>query len=878
MAIDQQRGVEYNRINHISELRMTENSDPRLRPAALRFLGIILAICLAYLAQGFYDGAAIAMLVCDWVACHWPASGQDGMHVVIGSGLYLVAMLVFALAAPRPPAHWWPVPRPAPASPPRRAPVRLVVLWVSLALAALAAIRFVQLGEDTQVQIAWLGSLVLFLASQAPVPTRSALADLPARLRHVPPSTWWTLAALIALMMVAAWLRLTRLETLPADLHGDMASYGLQAREYLHGREWRIFREGWANIPVVGYLPTIASMALFGDNLFGLNMAAVLGGLFSLLGFFFLLWRLFGRPQLALLATAILAITIPHIHFSRIAAYIDPWPWSLWAAYFLVDGLLSRRAFSFALAGVLLAFGGQMYYAGRVVFFVLPLFGTYLLLFHRAWLAGRGRGLIIFGLGCLVAFGPTAVYFAQHVDLFMERSRVVFLFYPDVMTHLMGKYGVDSTWEVVLEQTQRSLLMYHHGPDSSTQFGYPHPMFGSWISPLIALALGYALRWWRVPGITFWTIFWGLNLVVGGILTGDAPAWMRLVGMTFAGALFAALALHRVGSASLALLARDVAFGNTTPRVRFGLTATLVVFLLVGGWQDWTTYTRLASANGRPQALIGRYLASLPPSVAACDISEPYDVQIRETAFLAAPRPLVDLPSNLSATDVTRCPGPPFVWILGPSQWRELALLRSTWPGGVETQHRLGNGAPVFLSYLVTEPATAGSQPRPTSDQPKAATAPGSSSYLPDGTPFMPNHTFFGDQRSAVWEIPVGPVTIEQGRLILQVGQIPGHDTAYDYVRLIGSDGSDLRIEAEDVQHTQGDAYAPRHDTDGHWWLQTFDPFSGRQGLVALKHERVPVLTTTIEAANGTYELLIGSFSGDPTNGAFGLGITVDSQ
>jgi hypothetical protein len=97
-------------------------------------------------------------------------------------------------------------------------------------------------------------------------------------------------------------------------------------------------------------------------------------------------------------------------------------------------------------------------------------------------------------------------------------------------------------------------------------------------------------------------------------------------------------------------------------------------------------------------------------------------------------------------------------------------------------------------------------------------------------------------------------------------------------VRLINSDGRDLRFEAEDSRFTQGDMPTPDPGIDGHWWRQTYDPFSGRQALVAQKQERVPVLTTTIDVPNGTYELLVGSFTGDPANGIFGLGITTDVQ
>ncbi|QLQ05643.1 MAG: hypothetical protein HZY76_05805 [Anaerolineae bacterium] len=68
---------------------------------------------------------------------------------------------------------------------------RTLLLLASLSLAALAVLRFAQQGEDGVVQIAWLGGLLLFLASQAPRPRRRAWSDLAAQLRRVPPATWW---------------------------------------------------------------------------------------------------------------------------------------------------------------------------------------------------------------------------------------------------------------------------------------------------------------------------------------------------------------------------------------------------------------------------------------------------------------------------------------------------------------------------------------------------------------------------------------------------------------------------------------------------------------------------------------------------------------
>jgi len=118
-------------------------------------------------------------------------------------------------------------------------------------------------------------------------------------------------------------------------------------------------------------------MAVFGNNLFGLQMTAVLGGLFSLIGVYLLIWRLFNSHRLAVLTTILVSINIAHIHFSRIAAYMDPWSFGYFALFFLIDGLKARRAASFGLAGVFLGFSLQMYFSGRVLIFIIFLFLIY---------------------------------------------------------------------------------------------------------------------------------------------------------------------------------------------------------------------------------------------------------------------------------------------------------------------------------------------------------------------------------------------------------------------------------------------------------------------------------------------------------------------
>jgi len=199
--------------------------------------------------------------------------------------------------------------------------------------------------------------------------------------------------------------------------------------------------------------------------------------------------------------------------------------------------------------------------------------------------------------------------------------------------------------------------------------------------------------------------------------------------------------------------------------------------------------------------------------------------------------------------------------------------------GGRVKEHRLANSDLAFVSYLVTDSlsSTSSATPPTVNAVPDPLTDLGPfTAYLPNGSPFIPRHIFLGDVSGALVEIEISQVEITDGDLALRIAPLPDHDAVYDYVKLVATDGTVYQFEAEDAAITSGDVFAPREGIDNHWWLQTYEPFSGAHGLVAQKQEIVPALTTTVAVPNGVYTLLIGSFTGDPKNGAFGLGVDWD--
>ncbi len=184
----------------------------------------------------------------------------------------------------------------------------------------------------------------------------------------------------------------------------------------------------------------------------------------------------------------------------------------------------------------------------------------------------------------------------------------------------------------------------------------------------------------------------------------------------------------------------------------------------------------------------------------------------------------------------------------------------------------------IALGYAFVRSLTASGAGLPAPPQPPAGRIEGPKlqTYSVDGIVFQPQKTFRGDQSGQPYEMEFGRVSAIAGRLIIQVGGIPGLDGAFDDLRLRSSGGKDLRFEAEDSSITRGDASTLEDNpTDGHWWLQEYGSFSGGKGLIIRKTEKVPQLTMALSVPEDEYDAYVGSFKGDGGGGPFGLGISV---
>lgn len=538
---------------------------------------------------------------------------------------------------------------------------------VAIALAVLAIILFAAAGESPWIIGLWLGSNIVLLASQVRPRTRAPSSGLRGE--------WPYLIALAGILALALIIRIYHLSTLPYNLDGDFASFGIQARTLFSGPQPHLFAYAWASIPVLGYLPAWASMKLFGDGLSGLNASGVIEGSLSIIGVY-LLGRDLYRPRVGVIAAALLGGSYAHIAASRQSAYIDPVFFLVFAIYFLLLGFREGRGWPLVVSGIMTAFCFEVYYSGRLVIPIIGCLVIYMVIFHRAALARRLGWLSLWLLALLIALGPMLVVFQRGFDAFISRSREVFILNPDGMKHMMGVFRVDSVSALLWEQARRSLLLFHYYPDVGTQFGFWRPLLDPMTATLFTLGLGLALIGIRRLGSALLLSWIALGVIVGCFLTINPPFWARLMILLPPAAVLAALPLEAVYGViddSLRSLFRP---GPLIAPV------VLAFLLLWNGDRNWNTYVALKASYADGRTRIGRYMEDQSPGAKAYLVtSSDWTYRDREFEFLIPGRLVANLAPDQISANIPRV-GTPTILMLTAEQTTLAQALPNLIPGG----------------------------------------------------------------------------------------------------------------------------------------------------------------------------------------------------
>jgi DNA-binding beta-propeller fold protein YncE/4-amino-4-deoxy-L-arabinose transferase-like glycosyltransferase len=371
----------------------------------------------------------------------------------------------------------------------------------------------------------------------------------------------WTAetVALAVLLLVALLARLIVLGTLPDTMTADEADNARDAIHILNGNGPGFFGLDWKPAPAFNVYLIAAFFAVFGQSLFVLRLPAVLGSIMGLVFFYLFARHTLSRPA-SFFATALLAFSLWHLHFSRSGwENIQVILFTAGAGWALVHGLRRGQLRWFALAGVFCALGWYGYFAGRFILVALLAY----LPFALRWSGLPARRLVV-GYGVLLGtafllYLPQIPVIIRRWDYFNRRVEAVF-----ILNNLQGAPLVGLA-NHLLRQLRGFILLDGGVFDGTSQtlaryipVGRPllDPITGTLY--VIGLVIGVA----RFRATALWWCLFGVPLLGTQWLSSNTPDPARAIGilpvmLLFVGLVFDQLPWRGVAHnlAQLALLA-----------------------------------------------------------------------------------------------------------------------------------------------------------------------------------------------------------------------------------------------------------------------------------------------------------------------------------
>jgi hypothetical protein len=359
----------------------------------------------------------------------------------------------------------------------------------------------------------------------------------------------WEWALLVFVLILAASLRLWRLDSIPPGFTHDEAGHGHDAIAILHGARPIYQTVGYGREPLYDYL-VAGLMAVLGSTGNVLRFSSVLLGLLTLLATFLWVREAFDRPT-ALATTALQAVSFWPLAVSRQALRSGLLPVLFtFAVYFYWraigrgdarqdDGFGARgwlytlrRPYVLACAlfvGVTL----WTYVPARVTWVVFPVFLVYLALIHRsvfrrAWFPT----LIAVLIGLLLAV-PLFAYLQAHPG---AEQRLAMLDEP-LQALRTGDVSVvfGRAWSCVTG------FFVPGAGDRFLAYNIPgRPIFGPLTGALFLVGVGLCLARWRQPARAF-ALVWFLIGISPSLITGATASFTRNIAALPVAYLFPAL-------------------------------------------------------------------------------------------------------------------------------------------------------------------------------------------------------------------------------------------------------------------------------------------------------------------------------------------------
>jgi 4-amino-4-deoxy-L-arabinose transferase-like glycosyltransferase len=388
----------------------------------------------------------------------------------------------------------------------------------------------------------WLISIALFILSvtmaqnQPAISAESLIAWIQAHRSD--------LIAITVIVTAAFLIRFEGVELHPYSFINDEGQMGKNGVCVISGQCQNLFTAGWSGQPMLAFLPTGISIAIFGRTVFAVRLVSVILGTLAVASTYLFTREVFGKTP-AWMAAGLLASLPINVHFSRLG--VDNIVDSLSTAtilWLLFRGLKSGSVLNYLMAGILAGLCLATYPGTRLA----PFLGFGCLFFaglrNQGFIKAQKRNILIFILAFGITAAPFMGYFYTHPELFFVRINRESIFQNNIFQNELqaGK----SAAEILTSQFLKSSLVFILTPAPSNFFNSPQP----YLPPLAAVffVLGMFYSMWRIKDeryITVFVWFW-IVVILGSTLTGGPPTSQRLLMSTPALVIMTAIGFSKV--------------------------------------------------------------------------------------------------------------------------------------------------------------------------------------------------------------------------------------------------------------------------------------------------------------------------------------------
>ncbi len=449
----------------------------------------------------------------------------------------------------------------------------------------------------------WPGLPALWIASILLILTGASMLGVVGKgsPRAATASTLWNdsprsrqleIGAFVVIFALAIFLRTYHIDSIPSGIYVDETNGALDSLYILEGRSASPFATGWYGTPN-GYLYYMAGIfKVLGANWIALKVASLIPAILTVAAIYFLGRLMFG-PSTALMAMLFMAVSRWHLSMSR-------WGWNetapplfqILATFFLIRGLRDRRAFDYALSGVLMSLSLYTYLSARLAVATLLLYILYWILSDpsgvRASLRRSWLGFVIFTIGALVAVSPAAVTYVK--DPAITNNRVTEI-------SILKDIREEGSIKPLAQNIGDILKFFHQTGDHQGKHNLPdEPMTDPITGLFFAVGFAYAINRWRDQRY-FLLILWLVLGLAGSFLSShsESPQSYRSLTALPAVVLLAADALDRVTRAGYRAL-QERSSTEARPQLPAYLAAAFAVIMLTGAtlWESTVYFGRQA--------------------------------------------------------------------------------------------------------------------------------------------------------------------------------------------------------------------------------------------------------------------------------------------